>query len=323
MNLNDLPPATAARLAGLERSVAGTLDDIIARLPHLERAGFGVADGIENPFLDVIARRAAPELDLPAVPVGVVSKRYRLLPHAEAATALRRALTDNGIDSREVRADASLSFYGARMALFLRLPRRFDFDPGDGHPLALRVLCFNSVDGSSPLRVLLGWYRYVCANGMAVGTTRYECRVTHRDDAMPEDIAPLLKAGLAAAEREKPALRHWTTLKISAPDLVAFADNQLAERWGVRAAARFLHIATTGFDAEPAQPFESGLPHAKSMRPTRRVPGSPLQVRTVYDASQALTWLARDRRDPREAADWMVGVAPLMRVLARDAVLRA
>ena len=58
--------------------------------------------------------------------------------------------------SRPPNAEAHLSMYGARMALFVRLPRQFDFDPGDGHPLALRLICLNSVDGSSPFRIPRG-----------------------------------------------------------------------------------------------------------------------------------------------------------------------
>ncbi|TAK84814.1 MAG: DUF932 domain-containing protein [Betaproteobacteria bacterium] len=99
-----------------------------------------------------------------------------------------------------MRPEAQLSTYGARMALQVRLPRGFDYDPGDGHPLALRLVCLNSVDGTTPMRMLLGWYRFVCANGLAVGTTRCEWRLVHREGMMPADVTPLLQAGLELAE---------------------------------------------------------------------------------------------------------------------------
>lgn len=324
MKINDFPTSLLAaemhpggrhRLSGLERMLSGTTGEVARQLPQFDRAGFAMEGGIANPFLDVVTRRADERAGLPAMPVGVVSKRYRLISHQEIAGCLSAALSANGIGAQDVRAEARLSAFGARMALFLKLPRRFDFDPGDGHPLALRLLCFNSVDGSSPLRVLLGWYRYVCANGMAVGTTRFECRTLHRDDAVPPDLSSVLKSGIESAQREQAALKRWVNLRVDNTMFVAFADQVLADRWGVKAAARFLHIVTTGFDAEPAQPFEKGLPHMKSMKPTRRVPGSPLAARTAYDACQALTWLARDRQDPREAADWMLQVPELMKAL--------
>ncbi|OGA65448.1 MAG: hypothetical protein A3G81_12510 [Betaproteobacteria bacterium RIFCSPLOWO2_12_FULL_65_14] len=126
-----------------------------------------------------------------------------------------------------------------------------------------------------PLRMLLGWYRFVCANVLVVGATRSQWRLVHREGMMPADVAPLLQAGLELAGREKSAIREWRATPVPALRLGAFADGRLAAAWGVRLAARFLHIAVTGFDAELAFPFEPGPPGAKTPTPSRRVPGSP------------------------------------------------
>lgn len=310
-------------LPGVERAFKGELDPILAFIPEFDRVPFGAGAGTgggsgpggENAFLDAIVRRANPGQRLAAVPVGVVSKRYCLVPHGEVAQSVRGALAASGVHPREMDAEVFLTVYGARMALFVRLPRRYDFDPGDGHPMALRLLCLNSVDGSSPLRMLLGWYRFVCANGLAVGTTQSELRLVHREGSMCGDIAELLRAGIALAEREKVALRLWVSLQVPIARFVRFADNELAAAWGVRAAARFLHIATTGFDAEPAYPFEPGPPHAKTMTPTRRVAGSPAHAGTAHDACQILAWVAKERREPQERVDRMLQIPELMQLL--------
>ena len=296
----------------LNGKLTGELDDVLARLPAFDRVPFSAPDGIDNQFLDAIVRREEPRRGLPAVPVAVVSKRYQLLPHPEAADAVRAALRSIGVHPRDMAAEAQLTSYGARMHLQVRLPREFDFDPGDGHPMALRLICLNSVDGSSPLRMLLGWYRFVCANGLVVGATRNEWRLIHREGMMPADVAPLLQAGLELAEREKAALVEWRTTPVAASRLRPFADGRLASAWGVRLAARFLHIAVTGFDAELAYPFEPGPPSAKTMAPSRRVPGSPAFVQTAWDACQSLAWLAKERRDPRERVEKMLQIPELM-----------
>ena len=313
---------------GLERSHAGELDDVIAKLPGFDRAPFGAAGGTANEYLDVIVRRHDAARSDTAVPVGVVSKTYCLLPHAEVADALRAALDDIGVHPREMQAEAHLSLYGARMALFARLPRRFDIDPGDGHPMALRVLCLNSVDASSPLRILLGWYRFVCANGLVVGTTREEFRLVHREGMLSSPLPPagegpgvraglagLLADGLALAQREQQTLGYWTALRIPVERYAPFADGILAPAWGALAAARFLHIATTGHDAQFAYPFERGAPSAKTMSPTRRVPGGPAQARTAWDACQALSWIAKERRDAHERVGRMMEIPGLMQEL--------
>ena len=327
MHQNQLPVSPRAAntrrlpggpLLGLERSFHGELDEILPLIPEFDRVPFGseaggAGAGGENAFLDAIVRRADPEQGLPAVPVGVVSKRYCLVPHAEVAQSVREALALSGVHPREMDAEAYLTVYGARMGLFVRLPRAFDFDPGDGHPMALRLLCLNSVDGSSTLRMLLGWYRFVCANGLAVGTTQSELRLVHREGSMCGDVGELLREGIALAEREKEGLRLWGSLQVPLARLVSFADGELAAAWGVRAAARFLHIATTGFDAELAYPFEPGLPHAKTMTATRRVAGSPERSETAYDACQILAWIAKDRREAQERVDRMMQIPGLMR----------
>lgn len=323
MRANPLPlhPATTrlgrlpgGPLLGLERSHKGELDEILPLIPGFDRVPFGAGAG-ENAFLDAIVRRANPEQGLGAVPVGVVSKRYCLVPHMDVALSVRSALAASGVHPREMDAEAYFTVYGARMALFVRLPRAYDFDPGDGHPMALRLLCLNSVDGSSPLRMLLGWYRFVCANGLAVGTTQSELRFAHREGSISGDIPELLRAGIALAEREKAALRDWVHLQVPLSRLVNFADAELATIWGVRAAARFLHIATTGFDAEPAYPFEAGPAHVKTMTSTRRVAGSPERATSAYDACQILAWIAKDRREPQARVDWMLQIPGLMQMM--------
>jgi hypothetical protein len=310
-----LAPLSRSQAILLEGSYRGELDEVLPRLPAFDRVPFAAAGGISNGFLDAIVRRPEPGRGLPAVPVAVVSKRYQLLPHAEAADAVRAALSSIGVHPRDMQAEASLTAYGARLWLAVRLPREYDFDPGDGHPLALRLVCLNSVDGSTPLRILLGWYRFVCANGLAVGTTRCEWRLVHREGMMPADVAPLIHAGLELAEREKLALREWRATPVPAPCLGAFADGHLVAAWGVRLAARFLHIAVTGFDAELAFPFEPGPPSAKTMSPTRRVPGSPAFAQTAWDACQALAGLAKERKDPRERVERMLQIPELMQAL--------
>jgi len=229
---------------------------VLPRLPSFDRVPFATPGSADHGFLDAIVRRAEPGRGLPAVPVAVVSKRYQLLPHAEAADAVRAALAAIGVHPRDMQAEASLTAYGARLWLAVRLPREHDYDPGDGHPLALRLVCLNSVDGSTPLRMLLGWYRFVCANGLAVGTTARNGLV-HREGMMPADVAPLIQAGLELAGREKQALREWRATPVPAPRLGAFADG-LSSRPGAcaspRASCTSPSPATTPSSPSPSSP---------------------------------------------------------------------
>lgn len=230
------------------------------------------------------------------------------LPASFAATtsALRAAMAQIDVPAREVQLEAQLSNLGASLVLHARLPRRFDIDPGDGQPMALRLVVLDSVAGGVPRRVLLTWYRHVSATSLPVGVT-----------GSAASLLPLAgeRPGVREALREQVPLRLWTTRRISFEGLSPFADEVLTPAWGGLAAARFLHIAATGHDAQFAYPFERGAPSAKTMSPARRVPGSPVQARTAWDACQALSWIAKERGDPQERVERMTEIPMLMQGL--------
>jgi len=317
-------PAPRARpgIEGAERHYYGALDQIESLLPEFERVPFETdsrlgyngrpAGAIANRFMDVIVRREDRVQGLPSVPVGTVSKTYRLMQHRDLFRETRSALRAIGLGADQVQAEAHLTSYGARMQFSVRLPHEFDFDPGDGYPMALQLLCLNSVDGSLPLIVRLGWYRFICANGLLVGTTRMDWRVVHREQKAQPSIEEIFMTGLGVANEEKTALRGWLDTSIDAGQLQAFVDCPLAKAWGVKAAARTWHIAMTGYDATLADPFEKALPHQKTMAPTVPVPGNPHRASSAYHVAQTLAWLAKDPRDAADRLQRMAEIPGLM-----------
>ena len=70
---------------------------MISRLPALDPTPFAAPGGADNLFLGAIVRRVEPGRGLPAVPVAVVSKRYQLLGHEQAADAVGAALGAIGV----------------------------------------------------------------------------------------------------------------------------------------------------------------------------------------------------------------------------------
>lgn len=58
-------------------------------------------------------------------------------------------------------------------------------------------------------------------------------------------VREVISRALELAERERVALKVWRTITVPIERFVNFADDDLAKAWGVKAAARFLHIATT------------------------------------------------------------------------------
>lgn len=320
------PPESAEWFpAGLRepptRWLRGRLDEVIPALPEFDRRPFALAPENEgswhaNELLDLIATRESPASAWPQRPVAVVSKAYRLIGHREVADRVVESLAGLDIEARGLDTHATLDRYGARMSLEINLPARWLVNPGDGHPLILQLRCLNSVDATSTLRLRFVWYRLVCTNGLVVGFAEDERRLRHRDSRSAPTLREEIAEGLALARADRLAVGRWLERRIDPAALAPFADGVLRDRWGARDAARFLHIARTGRDAEFADRFQPGKPSEKRMTATIEVPGSPPAARTEWDAAQALSWIARDRRDAAAHLDRLLDIPPLVARLA-------
>jgi hypothetical protein len=132
-------------------------------IPKFERRSFALTQPKNdlsrlNEYLDAIVRKPFGE-NHNFIPVGVVSKEYTLIQHAEVMDVAMTVFEESNIKLDSVKAELKFTAYGERMALSLYLRDEFSFDPGDGNLLALRLECFNSVEGSTRFRVLMGWLR--------------------------------------------------------------------------------------------------------------------------------------------------------------------
>ena len=181
------------------RTLATNLGDLPEHLPVFDRYRFG-----GNRFKDVIMRRARGSRN--PIPVGLVSKKYVLVQHVATILAVIREIEKAGIDPCAVRARLLITEYGTRMALRATLPASHAFTPADGHRMALTFECFNSVDGSVPLFAVVGWFRFVCSNGLVVGTSG-----EGEAEALPpleiEEVSDVLAEGMESALADREIVR--------------------------------------------------------------------------------------------------------------------
>ena len=290
---------------------AGSVEETRKRVPSFERRPFASSTAA-NSHMDMIVRLA---LEAPEVPVGVVSKSYVLIQHEAVFDSIVAVLDAAGIPPAELKVSLTLTEYGERMELRVLFPDFFQFDPGDGNPTGLQLRCSNSVDGSSRLFLLLGWLRFVCGNGLILGTTRLNVRMIHNRQISIPRLADSLLHALGAVNREKNIIRGWAERPVTEDALIGFVDGPLRKRWGTWAAARAYLICTKGIDGEPRDPFGQAPPHLREMLPGKTVPGALVPARTVYAVSQALSWLAKERSDVSEEYERTRDIPTLIRVL--------
>jgi hypothetical protein len=281
-----------------------TLEQLPRILPTFERRAFG-----RNRFHDVI-ERAVPQGMAP-LPVGVVSKKYVLVQHADAVAAVTREVRDAGIRPGSVRARVFLSEYGTRMALRATLPTDYDFTPPDGHRMALTYECFNSVDKSVPLCAAVGWFRFVCSNGLIVGTTMAKVRIRHAPPLEIDEISEVLADGMRTAIADRESFHRWQSIAIDDSALAGFVDGPIARTWGPTAAARVYAISTFGIDGQPL-PTRKAAPHRWRIANGRPVPGTPAPCRDAYQIAQVLAWVSSRRDNFAKRLEWRDEIRGLM-----------
>jgi hypothetical protein len=120
--------------------------------------------------------------------------------HLEVATLCRKGLLDAGISVDDLRYEVGLSELGEWMNFRIYLPEAYCFTEASGNVLALRLECFNSVDGSSRLVIFFGWFRFVCSNGMVIGETKIEIKERHGQGLDLKSIAARMKPAIKAVE---------------------------------------------------------------------------------------------------------------------------
>ncbi len=291
----------------------GKVADLYPQIPIFSRQPFR-AGGEENRYKDEIRREPLKITEDPT-PVSTVSKAYGLIQHREVLASVYRALRKTQVDISGVESTILMSEYGERLHWSCDIPN-MDFDPGDGHPLVLRVNSLNSVDTSTALEINLGWYRLVCCNGMMFGLSDSHLRRLHVPSLDPDDIAHHLDEQFAQVPNEQSLYKKWLKHHVDAEALTDWVDDRVAEEWGPHAAARVWHIISEGVDGE-VHPAPKSKPHELRLYSSNKVPGCCAPVRNLFHVSQALSWVAGTRPNIRERLDYINTIPGLMQPLAK------
>ena len=292
--------------------MAGRWEALSKRIPRFAIEDFRAeADGPANPHIRTVVRLPVTVTEQ-RIPVGVVSNTYRLAQHADVVEMCFKGLQAHQIDPSVLRCEVGLTPLGEWMNFRAYFPERFSHDPGDGDKLTLRLECFNSVDGSSRLVILLGWFRFICANGLIIGETKAALRDIHDENLNLEVIPEIITEGLAKVNADLERLELWANSAVELPKFEGWVDDHLAGQWGKKAACRTLHICRSGIDVEITHPFAGGKPSEKQVKRLNDVPGAPKPATNLYDVCQALSWVATHRNSADERLEWQGHIPKLI-----------
>lgn len=94
-----------------------------------------------------------------------------------------------------------------------------------------RILVINSHDGTSAARVMGGAYRFVCSNGLVIGTTFAAESVRHIGDAAA-DLIHRMRALARNTERLYTQIDRWANKDLTRAQRAEFARFAAHLRWG-------------------------------------------------------------------------------------------
>lgn len=293
--------------------LSGPLPALMKRVPTFEFAPFQIApDEPENPHYQSVVRLPLGAAER-RVPVALVSKTYALVQHHELIECVARALEMNGIAKESVRFELGLTALGELMVFRAYLESLPAFEGKDGENMALRLECINSVDGSYRLVVLLGWFRFICLNGLVIGKSLTEIRLTHSRRIELQAIAAALQSGLVAAETDRKRLGNLEEECCSrfADFFEGWVNTTIAEKWNKTAATKVFH-ALLGQDVEIDDAFSPASPSQKPVRVIGPVPGSKEAPESMYDVAQALAFVASRRTIFEDRVSWQAQIPDLL-----------
>lgn len=301
-----------------------TLSGILNALPQFGRQPFAMAsvngdDVGVNSFLDMVYKVGTRQGER-AIPVGVVSKNYRLVDHHQVLRIIQEALMDNNLDLEALHVRAQWTIHGERAHFSILFPPedRFTMDVSSREDnMRFRIEVFNSVDGSCRLMAVAGWLRLVCSNGLIVGTALMQLQQQHRQQLQVEELARLVKEVIHSAGRDKETFQRWLSIPVKTEALIRWIDEDVHEEWGTKAAVRVLGITRSGCDVESVGNIRNQRPSEIGTRSLGQVPGLNGPVKHIFGISQVLSWIAGQRAEMAEDFEWRSQVQDLIEKLMR------
>lgn len=300
---------------------SGSWEQLQNQLPLFTIEDFQVGpEEPPNPYLKAIIRQPITLFERP-IPVGTVSHTYSLAQHTDVAQKCLEGIESIGIKSSELKCELGLTELGEWMNLRIYFPERYTFYPVLQDPIRLRLECMNSVNGSSRLIVFLSWLRVICSNGMVVRESKAEIKDIHNEHLNLRKIPLIVGQAMTVVEDDIRQLSGWAEKLVFPEDIEIWTNKTLSDKWGVKAACRVFHICTTGHDVDFLDPFAPGKPTEKPVKKLERVPGSPEKATTLYDVSQAMSWIATSRNNTEERLAWQSNIPDIISKLETVSII--
>jgi hypothetical protein len=200
------------------------------------------------------------------------------------------------LDLGNVRVIAEWTIHGERAHFSIIFPPEEHFTVGTvggKDEMRFRIEVFNSVDGSCRLIAIAGWLRFVCTNGLIIGTALMQLQEQHRQQLEAGELGRRIGEAIESTWSDKAKFERWMSVGVehSVLIIVPWIDSEVRSLWGTKAAVRVLGIATDGWDVEPVGAMTNRKPSEIRTYRIGEVTGLDAPVSNLFGVSQVLSWI--------------------------------
>jgi hypothetical protein len=169
-------------------------------------------DGVAVPGWKAVQRQDT--LDV----LAVHSDGYKLVSHEAVTAAFDEAV--GTLDTTDMQVCSDLTHNGGRLFRQYILPA-YQIEAAPGDVASLRIIAFNSYDGSAAINFRAGTYRFVCANTSIIGTDIAAVRKRHTANLVVEDIALGMTEACRVYTQQMQRMRDWSHIPVGAAQAMA------------------------------------------------------------------------------------------------------
>jgi hypothetical protein len=173
-------------------------------------------DGVTVPGWKAVQRQDTLQV------LAVHTDAYRLVSHEAVTAAFDQAV--ESLDTTGMMVGSDLTHNGGRLFRQYVLPA-YQIETGKGDASALRIVAFNSYDGSAAINFRAGTYRFVCANTAVVGTDIAAVRRRHTAGLMVDDIADGMAEACALYSLQMERMRRWVGVGVTTTDAIRMIES--------------------------------------------------------------------------------------------------
>ncbi len=175
--------------------------------------------------------------------MAVHSDSYAIISYSDVFDMFDKALRASSLDLSGMMIGTDMTHNGARCFRQYILPAH-QIDMGNGDKLALRIVGFNSYDGTMSASLMAGVYRFACANQSVIGRHLMQLRVRHSGKAAALDLESGIERVVKAADEfvmMEPRYKRWKEVEVQVEGFKALVAGlpQITDRLSDHLVAKF------------------------------------------------------------------------------------